>query len=244
MDRFIKRVCAMTAAAVLSGSAIPAFAQSSDSGVTPILISGDQSPERIAAVCGITAANIRGTVVVGTSADPGFSVQVTPNGTERINFTDTSSPDQFNGTRGVEAVGVRRNGTNVFCYQDRITDTSLDAPGTGTPNQVTVVWGPGPCPIEDVTPLCAIYNTPTRTVDFVQGHLLGTQQVNICGCPPVQAQFCDPSVPSGASGSCIPAGETEFRESEFTGSATIGTGTCETITTTIGGRIRKLTVCD
>ena len=247
MDRLIKRVCAVAAAAVLSGSAIPALAQSSDSGVNPILISGDQSAERIAEVCGLAAEEIRGQVVLSPPSAPPpageFSVQVTASG-DRINFRDTSSLDQFNGTAGVEAVGVRRNGTYVYCYEDRVTDRNLDAPGSGNPNQVTVVWGPGPCPIEDVAPLCSIYNTPERTVDFIQGHLLGTQEVNLCGCPPVQAAFCDPTVPSGTEGSCIPAGETEFRDSEFTGSATIGTGTCETITTTVGGRLRKMTVCN
>jgi len=250
MDFLIKRMCAIAAVAVFSGSAIPApaFAQSSTSGVLPIVITGDQSPEKIADTCGIAAADIRGQVVLnspgmGTSGE--FSVTVTPSGTDRIAFTDTSSPDQFNGTVGVEAVGVRRNGTNVFCFADQISDGSMDAPGSGAPNQITIIWGPGPCPFTDaeLAPICTAYQglDPEAEV-FVQGHVLGANQpVNMCGCGEVEALFCD----EGTVGSCIPAGESsEFTGSEFTGSSTVGTGTCEQVTTTIGGRVRTVTVCN
>jgi hypothetical protein len=255
MRSLIKHVFTAATIAGILGSAIPAFAQTSDAGVNPVLLTGDQNPLAIAAACGIISSpptqeefdeRVRAALQLSPPTQPPppgeFDVQITVTG-NLVAFTDESAPDQFNGTLGIEAVAVRRNGTLVYCYEDQVTDAGLDPPGTGV-NQVTVIWGPGPCPLADVTQLCAIYNTPERTVDFIQGHLAGTQDVNVCGCPPFQATFCDADVPAGQPGSCIPVGETEFRESEFTGSATIGTGTCETITTTVGGRIRKLTVCN
>lgn len=245
----IKSVGAAVMIAGLIGSALPASAQTSTSGVNPTLISGDQSPERIAEVCGIDLADIRGEVVLSppsSTPPPGaFTVGVTVTG-DKLAFTDASAPDQFGGTKGVEAVGVRRNGTYVYCYDDTVADSNLDAPGSGTPNQVTFVWGPGPCPFTDaeLAPICAAYEgvDPAATEVFVQGHLLGASQpVNICGCPPAEALFCD----EGTVGSCIPEGESEaFTGSEFTGSSTTGTGTCEQLTTTVGGRLRTITVCN
>jgi hypothetical protein len=246
MTALIKRLFAAATIAGLAGWAIPALGQTSDSGVNPTLISGDQSPERIASVCGLSPADVRGQLVLSpptSSPPPGdFDVDVTVSG-DRLAFTNSSTPDQFNG--GIGAVGVRRNGTYVYCYPaEARADANLDAPGSGTPNQVTFIFGPGPCPFSDVTTLCGVYNTPERTVDFIQGHLTGTQEVNICGCPPAEANFCDAALPPGTEGSCVPPGQTsEFQGSEFTGSATVGTGTCEQLTTTVGGRLRTITVC-
>jgi len=248
-----------TAATIVGilGLAMPALAQTSAAGVNPKLLSGDQTAAAIAAACGITDVRFSLELSPPTQPPPAgeFDVDVTVTG-NTLAFTDVSDPpdqfdltagDQFNGTRGIEAVGVRRNGTHVYCYEDQVTDSGLDPPGTGV-NQVTFVWGPGPCPFDDVTAICEAYNGPgdiNRTVDFIQGHVAGaTQPVNICGCPPAEATFCDATLPPGTAGSCIPEGQTtDFQGSEFTGSATVGTGTCEQVTTTVGGRLRTITVC-
>src|SRR5262245_60061422 len=178
----------------LVGSAGPAIAKTavSDAGVVPIFFAGDagQTPTTIAAACHIPLLDNR---AIQKSSPPwsnafGFSAQITFTG-ETIAFTDTSSPapDQFNGTLGIEAVAVRRNGTYIYCYHDQVHDGHLDAPGNGTPNQVTLVWGPGPCPLNDtdVAKVCAIYNPPGAppTVDFIQGHQIEPKEpINLCGC--------------------------------------------------------------
>jgi hypothetical protein len=239
------------------GSAAPAFAQTavSDAGVAPILLQGDQSPAAIAAACQIPFLPNRqiqlSPASPGGSNAFGFGAQIIVSG-ETIAFTDTSSPapDQFNGTLGIEGVGVRRNGTYVYCYNDKVHDSRLDAPGSGSPNQVTLVWGPGPCPLDDATvaQVCAAYNPDPQqpTVDFIQGHQIKKNQpINLCGCES-QVSFCDPSLPQGTPGACIPAGQSNvFQGSEPQNSATVGTGTCKQVALpTVGGSLRYTTVCN
>lgn len=246
----MKCVCAATMIAVIFGSALPASAQTSTAGVNPTFLPGDPSAEAIAGACGIGPDDIRFSLSLSPVASPPpsqFSATFTVSG-DTLAFTDTSSPpDQFNGTKGIEVVAVRRNGTHVYCYADQVSDSQLDPPGNGAPNQVTVVWGPGPCPFTDaeLAPICSAYESlldPESTESvFLQGHVVGASQpVNICGCPPAEALFCDEET----VGSCVPAGEGPFAGSEFTGSATAGTNTCEQVTTTVGGRLRTMTVCN
>ena len=249
MTPSMKYMCLAAMIVGLFGSALPASAQTSTAGVNPTFVPGDPSAQVIAGLCGIGPDDIRFSVTLSPVASPPpsqFSANFTVTG-DTLAFTDTSSPpDQFNGTKGIEAVAVRRNGTNVYCYADQVSDSKLDPPGNGAPNQVTVIWGPGPCPFieAELAPICAAYQSLDPEADsiFVQGHVLGTSQpVNICGCPPAEALFCN----EGTEGSCIPAGESgAFQGSEFTGSSTVGTGTCEQLTTTVGGRLRTITVCN
>lgn len=251
MTLSMKPVYAAAMIAGLFGSALPASAQTSTAGVNPTFLPGDPDLQAIAAECGIGPDDIRFSFETSPVASPPpgeFSANFTVTG-DTLAFTDTSSPpDQFNGTKGIEVVAVRRNGTHVYCYADQVTDSNLDPPGNGAPNQVTAIWGPGPCPFTDaeLVPICTAYEGlleegSTDSV-YVQGHVVGTSQpVNICGCPPAEALFCS----EDTVGSCIPEGEGgAFAGSEFTGSATAGSNTCEQVTTTVGGRTRTITVCN
>lgn len=257
MTSLIKRLSTVAMIVGICGTATPAFAQTavSDAGVVPILLQGDQTPAAIAAACHIPVLPNRQLQLSpsspGGSNEFGFGAQITVSG-DTIAFKDTSSPapDQFNGTPGIEGVGVRRNGTYVYCYNDKVRDGHLDAPGSGTPNQVTLIWGPGPCPLEadDVAAICAIYNpNPEQpSVDFIQGHQIEKNQpVNLCGCQS-EVSFCDPSLPQGQPGACLPAGQSNvFQGSEPQNSATIGTGTCKQVALpTVGGSLRYTTVCN
>jgi hypothetical protein len=254
MTSLIKRWFTAVMIVGLVGSAAPALAQTavSDAGVAPILLQGDQTPTAVAAACHIPF--LPGRQLQLSPSTPGgsfgeFGAQITASG-EFIAFTDTSSPapDQFNGTLGIEAVGVRRNGTYVYCYHDKVHDSHLDAPGSGAPNQVTLVWGPGPCPLDDATvaEVCAAYNPDPQnpTVDFLQGHQVKKNQpVNLCGCEQ-EISFCDPALSPGTPGACFPAGQTQFQEGQAQNSSTVGTGTCKLVALpSSGGTLTYTTIC-
>jgi len=246
MRFLIERLFATAMAAGILGLAAPALAQTSGTGIVPIFISGDASLAQIKAACGITAvrASVNQNPISSPASTGDFSVTFVVSG-ELLSFEDISPPDQFLGTPGVEAFAVRRNSTNVYCYPTRVEDTGLDAPGSGSPNEITVVWGPGPCPLEDTTAACSAYPNPP---DYIQGYVIApSQPANFCGCGANQVLDCDPALPVGDPGSCNPqSGALTGVSSTVVGTA--GTGTCQQLTQPIssGGRLimKTYTVCD
>jgi hypothetical protein len=196
-----------------------ALAQTSSTGVEPIFISGDASPDQIMKACGIARERAfldPSPIVSKPSKTVGgftFSVTIEVSG-ELLKFDDTSPTSQLNGTPGVEAVAVKGEGTNVYCYPTRYSDSELGAPpGSGSPSGIIVVWGPGPCLLDDTQlgKLCLAYNESDRITDFVHAQKIhpesGELEVNVCGCPPVVVQNCDPARPPGTADSCNPDNE-------------------------------------
>lgn len=227
MQALFVRMLRLAAAVAALAVAMPASAQPpcpgggqpSTTGVCPKFNNGDQSEAGIALDCGIST--VRGFVKVNnppagpvTFNNGNFHVQVTVNqSTGIVSFTDkslnnTSTADDFFGTPGLEAVGVRKNGTNDYCFPTRISDGGLDPPGNGTPNEITFIWGPGPCPLDatDKGTACDAYNIPTRQADYLQAKDIQAPAANSCGCPPVVAEDCDPALPAGTASSCNPTG--------------------------------------
>ncbi len=209
MECTIMRLAIAGVVAAALGSPAPVAAQQSATGVDPVFFQGDATPEQIAEICGIPFDEDRVVVLSPTSFPslPGdFQVDGSLTG-ETLSFTDISALSQSNGTPGLEAAAVRRNSTNIYCYPTRIADSELDAPGNGSPNQVTFIWGPGPCLLDEtqVGTVCSAYNPSDdpddlgRTADFVHAQEIHPEpgQSNVCGCPPVQVQNCDPTQPAG-----------------------------------------------
>jgi hypothetical protein len=71
-------------------------------------------------------------------------------------------------------------------------------------------------PQDEVEAVCNAYNKAGleeyKKVDYIVGLKHGPDELNICGCPPVQAQACDATEPPGTSSSpnresCNPKGE-------------------------------------
>lgn len=134
---------------------------------------------------------------------------------------------------GFEAViGEGRNGSNVYCGFNRTAVDGVVAPVINTPTKITFCWASGPClqSPEEVEEACLAYENPNdpNRKNYLQAHRVAPQQpINVCGCSPEVAQFCDPSIP----GSC-PSGNISALATQ--GVATSGTATCQRVV--IGGR--------
>lgn len=143
----------------------------------------------------------------------------------------------------MEIIIARRNGSYVYCGTEILRDL-VRAPGTQAANQVTICFAEGPCDL-NATPVvnaCNAFNSGGGTANFLQAYRVGPteQDVNLCGCPPFAAQFCDirqprnvGSPPSASFVACNPD-SSALKSAEAEGTATIGGNTC--VMRTIGGR--------
>jgi hypothetical protein len=234
-------VSALACAELVVAQTCPSGAPPSAAGICPVFFPGDPSCTDAFQVCGFSP---EGQIVVSpprSSSNGAFQIEVTPLG-GALDVKDVSPPSQQNGTRGYEAAIVRRNGAYIYCGTSVLHDT-VRAPGNGTPSQLTICWAKGPCGLDEtrVGNVCNQYNQPTRTADFLQAYEIGPleQDVNVCGCSPAVAQFCDARQPildqqgNPRFVACNPDGS-PLKAAESESIATEGTDTC--IWMTLGGR--------
>jgi hypothetical protein len=246
---FLRLVVPVTVIVGALGTAGQAVAQTcpngaprSAAGICPVFFPGDPSCADAFQVCGfppeaqIVVSPPR-SVLTGS-----FRIEVTAVGAA-LDVKDVSPVSQQNGTRGMEILVARRNGAYIYCGTSLLHDV-VRAPGTGSPSQLSVCWAKGPCGLDEVRvgEVCTRYNPAgSRTADFLQAYLVGPleQSVNLCGCSPAIAQFCDARQPildtegNPAFVACNPDGS-PLKSAEAESIATEGTDTC--IWMTIGGR--------
>ncbi len=96
-----------------------------------------------------------------------------------------------------------------------------------------------PCLLTDaqVAAACLAYENPNNEArkNYLQAHLIKPQQpVNICGCLPEVATFCDPSLIFPAAESC-PPGQGGITGLDTQATVTTGTATCQRVIS--GGRV-------
>jgi hypothetical protein len=227
----------------------PSGAPASAAGICPVFVPGDPSCADAVEICGVSK---EGQVVVSPpkSFRTGpFQIEVTTMG-YAIDVKDVSPPSQQNGTRGYEIAIVKRDGANIYCGTSVLHDI-VTAPGsrsarTGSHrwSKLTICWGRSPCGLDEtrVENACSQYNDPyTRRADFLQAYEIGPieQEINLCGCAPAVAQFCDPRQPildqqeDPRFVACNP-NNAPLKAAEAESVATEGTDTC--IWMTIGGR--------
>ena len=233
-------------------------------GVCPIFQQGDPSCEVAAQLCGIELISdeLQPSLVF---APPGItstkdSVTVSPvSGTNSLAVDDNLSVKQQLDRPGMDIIIARRNSAYVYCGINLLHEF-VTAPGTQSPNQVTVCFAKSSCSLPEtglagsVESVCSAYNSASRTADFIQAYQLPDEQnkqnVSLCGCPSTNtdhnfaARFCDsrtstfvnnqPSfvscTPRATAASSVPI----LRNVESQGIATEGNATCSYIT--IGGR--------
>ena len=233
-------------AADVAAQICPATATSSAAGIKPIFVPGDPSCADAFAICGFQ----EGAQIVRSPPSSlltgAFRIQVAPAcGGAALDVKDVSPASQQNGTPGYKVAIVRRNGANIYCGTGVLHDV-VRPPGTGTPTQLTICWAKGPCGINEtqVGNACAQYNQPVRKADFLQAYKVGPieQDVDVCGCAPSVAQFCDArqpifvpqtSPPEPRFVACNPD-NSPLKATEAESLATEGSETC--IWMTIGGR--------
>lgn len=217
----------------------PNGAPPSASGICPVFIQGDPSCVDAAQICDIDPADQVIFSPVGGSAD-GVAVRVVGTGVDVRDIL--SAPDQQLGRPGMEVIIARRNSAYVYCGVEVLHDV-VTAPGRQTPNQVTVCFAKGPCGLTPtrVSNACSAYNSGGTTANFLQAYQVGPrdQTVNICGCSPFVARFCDNRTPVLDENqdprfvACNQNGS-PLKSVEAEGTATIGTNSC--VLRTIGGR--------
>jgi hypothetical protein len=187
--------------------------------------------------------------------DPEFDVdykvtwQIIATGTSKgaINVKDLTPavyPQQTD-LPGFEAVIAEgKKGSNVYCGTNLTNVAAIKPPSQSTPSRITFCWRSGPClvPQDQVETACMQYppydpgetNPLLRVKNYLQAHRIAPQQpINLCGCAPEIAKFCDPSVP----GSCTD-GTGALSGLETQATMTSGSNTCRQIV--IGGRAMKI----
>jgi len=219
----------------------PNGAPPSAAGICPVFVQGDPSCVEAAQICSINSS--QDPVVfspVISSSKSGITLKVVGTG---VDVKDTTStPNQQLGRPGFDAVIARRNSAYVYCGNDTLHDI-YTAPGKQTPNQVTVCFAKGACGLspEGVTNACNVYNSAGVTANFLQAYKVGPiqQDINICGCSPFVARFCElrASVLDEDGNPRFVAcnqDSSPLKSVEAEGTATIGTNTC--VLRSIGGR--------
>jgi hypothetical protein len=234
------------------GSACPHGLPPSAAGICPVLALPTTSCGDAAAICGIRRATGDSEVVVSPprtgsfqSESGKFKIQVNAYGST-LRVREISDASQQNGTQGFEAMVVKHRVHHVPVALVYCGTSVLDDVVKGPGERLSVCWASGPCGVgEDrVDDICAQYNPSEgpRTADFVQSYLIGPieQSVNICGCAPAVAQFCDPRPPIGDSEeeitrfvACNP-NNAPLKATESEAVSTEGSDTC--IWMTMGGR--------
>jgi len=237
-------------AAAQTPPACPNNAPRSAAGICPVFVQGDPTCVEAAQICGIGVEDLASVSPLPNS-DNGVSFTVS--GTSAVVKDTFTTPNQQTGRPGFEAIIARRNGAYIYCGIEILNDL-VKAPGPGAPNQVTVCFAKGPCEqtTTQVSAACAAYG---GAASFLQAYNIGPleQTVNICGCSPSVARFCDPRPPIYADpptnavprfAACNPGAIDEvtltkypqapFKALEAEGTATIGINTC--VLRTIGGR--------
>lgn len=225
----------------------PNGAPRSAAGICPIFVQGDPSCIDAAQICSI-AQGLQAPIVFSPPPGPPGGVDgvvVTISGTSAtVRDTNTALNQQL-GRPGIEAIIARRNSAYIYCGTEILNDV-VKAPGNQAPNQLTICFAKGPCglSLDNVSNACNAYNTPNVTANFVQAYQVGPveQEVNLCGCSPFVAQFCDIRSPVFAGPgdtnprfvSCNPDGKQVLKSAEAEGTATMGTNSC--VMRTIGGR--------
>jgi hypothetical protein len=225
----LREATVIGATITIVGLGTPALAQT-DSGVEPEVFAGPvtcTTPE-IVAFCNLSNPvelaisppknNARNIFTSGTVNRPAFSgqfrVAVTVAADSTFSFEDLSlvgvSESQQADTPGVECVISRSSSlANVYRRVNWLSDSGL-MPPSGSVGQIKFCWSEGPCKEvqSNVGSSCTSWNQNDSTpgAHFLQGHLATPDQpLNLCGCPPVVARLCDPTVPAGQGG-CFAAG--------------------------------------
>jgi hypothetical protein len=228
---------AQAAAQTTCPNGVPASA----AGICPIFVQGDPSCVNAAQICGV---NIIQQLVFYPAAGSSFGVTVKRIGSA-VDVKDTqSAPDQQFGRPGIDVIIARRNGAFVYCGADILHDV-VTAPDRQAPNQVTICFAKGPCGLKpaDVASACNVYNNRYlgTVANFLQAYRVGPleQDVNICGCPPFVARFCDfkaPVLDEEGKQRFVACNQNRspLKATEAEGTTTIGTDSC--VLRTIGGR--------
>jgi hypothetical protein len=213
----------------------------SAAGICPVFVQGDPSCVEAAQICSINS-NQQPVVFSPVTSSTISGIRLRVVGTA-VDVKDTfGAPDQQLGRPGFDAVIARRNSAYVYCGNDTIHDI-YTAPGKQTPNQVTVCFAKGPCGLspEGVTNACNFYNSTGVTANFLQAYKVGPiqQDINICGCSPFVARFCElrtPALDEDGNPRFVACNQdsSPLKSVEAEGTATIGTNTC--ILRSIGGR--------
>ena len=223
----------------------PNGASPSASGICPVFVQGDPNCNDAAQICSIVQG-LQVPLVFSPPPGTQVGVTVTLSGTSAVVKDTNITFDQQLGRPGIEAIIARRNSAYIYCGTEILNDI-VKAPGNQAPNQVTVCFAKGPCGLEPgpLTSACNAYNpVPTSpTANFIQAYKVGPieQAVNICGCSPFAARFCDVRAPVFAGpGDTNPRfvacnqDASPLKSVEAEGTATIGTNSC--VMRTIGGR--------
>jgi hypothetical protein len=233
MNMRLREATVIGATIAITGLGTPALAQSpTDSGVVPEVFAGSvtcTTPE-IVAFCNLSnpvelavsppknnARNVFTTATVTRPAFTGrFQIALTVAADNTFSFEDLSLVSDFPNenqqadTPGLECVISRSSSlANVYRRVNWPSDSGLMPPG-GPLGQITFCWSEGSCKEKqgNVSSSCSAWNQSDGTpgAHFLQGHLATPDQpLNLCGCPPVVARLCDPTVPAGQGG-CFAAG--------------------------------------
>ncbi len=217
----------------------------SAAGICPVFDQGDPDCEVAAQICGF-AEGLQ--FVFSPVPNSGSGITVTVSGTSATVKDTLVTPNQQDGRPGIEAIIARRNSAYIYCGTEILNDV-VKAPGSQAPNQVTVCLAKGPCGLSETQLINGTNGVCDRygaTANFVQAYQVGPieQNVNICGCSPFVARFCDirapifappvNNIPQPRFVSCNPDGQQVLKSAEAESTATMGTNSC--VMRTIGGR--------
>ena len=209
-------------------------------GICPIFVQGDPSCVDAAQICKISVVKQVVFSPPSNSTIEGVTVKLVGSAADIKDVYST--PDQQQGRPGMDALIARRNSAYIYCGIDIFHDV-VTAPGKQSPNQVTICFAKGPCGLSQtgVANACNVYNNAGVTANFLQAYKVGPleQDVNICGCSPFVARFCDLRAPildeeSKPRFAACNQDNSPLKSVEAEGTATIGTSTC--VLRTIGGR--------